>query len=53
MIEFGQIYVLKLYFILVKNSNNRARNAQKRQSGGNLGGYDVIGGPRGLGREKF
>ena len=42
-----------MYFILVKISNYRALNTQKRQNGGILGGYDVIGGPRGLGREKF
>ena len=46
-------FVLKMYFILVKISNYRALNTQKRQNGGNLGGYDVIGGPSGLGWEKF
>ena len=34
-----------MYFILVKISNYRALNTQKRQNGGILGGYDVIGGP--------
>ena len=33
-----------MYFILVKISNYRALNTQKRQNGGILGGYDVIGG---------
>ena len=27
--------------------------AQKRENGAILGGYDVIGGPRGIGRENF
>ena len=34
-----------MYFILVKISNYKALNTQKRQNGGILGGYDVIGGP--------
>ena len=42
-----------MYFILVKISNFKALNTQKRQNGGILGGYDVIGGPKGLSREKF
>ena len=36
--------ILEVYFILVKISNYRAQNTQKRQNGGILGGYDVIGG---------
>ena len=32
-----------MYFILDKISNYRALNSQKRQNGGILGGYDVIG----------
>ena len=42
-----------MYFILVKNSYYRALNAQKRQNGGILGDYDVIGGPRDIGQENF
>ena len=42
-----------MYFILVKISNYRALNTQKGQNGSILGGYDVIGGPMGLGRENF
>ena len=36
-----------MYFILVKISYYSALNAPKRQNGGILGGYDVIGGPGG------
>ena len=46
-------FILKMYFILVKISNYRALNTQKRQNGGILGGYDVIGDPRGPSRENF
>ena len=48
-----KIFILKMYFILMKISNCRVLNTQKLQSGGMLGVYDVIGGPRGLNREKF
>ena len=40
-----------MYFILVKISNYRALNTQKRQNGGILGGYDVIGGQNGIFKE--
>ena len=51
--KYGRNAFLKMYFILVKISHLRALNTPKRQNGGILGGYDVIGGPRRLVREKF
>ena len=40
-----------MYFILIKISYYRALNAQKRENGAILGGYDVIEGPKKLGGE--
>ena len=51
--NFSKVLILKIYFISVIISYNRPLNAQKRENGVILGGYDVIGGPRGLGRENF
>ena len=42
-----------MFFIGVKISCYTSLIAQKRENGGILGGYDVIGGPSGIGRENF
>ena len=44
---------LKIDFILVKISYCRALFAQKCENEAILGGYDVIGNPRGLSRKRF
>ena len=52
-VELSQHFYFENVLYLVKHSYYGSLIAQKRENWAILGGYDVIGGPRGLRRENF